>query len=60
LGFQSLLHPLRYAVCLRKYNTPTNLENTLALAAQKHGRRWVLIETVPEYAEIARRRLASA
>jgi len=33
---------------------------TLALAAQKHGRRWVLIETVPEYAEIARRRLAQS
>ena len=31
---------------------------TLALAARKHGRRWVLIETVAEYAEIARRRLA--
>ncbi|HJX61574.1 MAG TPA: DNA methyltransferase [Dehalococcoidia bacterium] len=33
---------------------------TLALAAKKHGRRWVLIEAVAEYAEIARRRLAAA
>jgi site-specific DNA-methyltransferase (adenine-specific) len=32
---------------------------TLALAAQKHGRRWTLIESVPEYAEIARQRLDS-
>ncbi|HTE86757.1 MAG TPA: site-specific DNA-methyltransferase [Dehalococcoidia bacterium] len=32
---------------------------TLAVAAQRLGRRWVLIESVPEYAEIARRRLAS-
>lgn len=32
---------------------------TLALAARKHGRDWILIENVPEYAEIARRRLES-
>lgn len=32
---------------------------TLALAARKHGRDWILIENVPEYADIARRRLAS-
>jgi len=30
---------------------------TLAVAARKHGRRWLLIESVPQYAEIARRRL---
>ncbi|HEY8489873.1 MAG TPA: site-specific DNA-methyltransferase, partial [Dehalococcoidia bacterium] len=33
---------------------------TLALAARQHGRRWVLIENVPAYAEIARRRLGLA
>lgn len=31
---------------------------TLAIAAKRHGRRWVLIERLPEYADIARRRLA--
>jgi site-specific DNA-methyltransferase (adenine-specific) len=31
---------------------------TLAVAAQRLGRRWILIESVPEYAEIARRRIA--
>jgi len=30
---------------------------TLALAAERLGRRWVLIESVPEYADLARRRL---
>jgi DNA modification methylase len=29
----------------------------LALAAERLGRQWVLIESVPEYAEIAHRRL---
>jgi DNA modification methylase len=33
---------------------------TLALAAQKHRRDWLLIESVAEYAEIAERRLRSA
>ncbi len=33
---------------------------TLALAASKHGRDWLLIENVPEYAEIAQRRLEAA
>jgi site-specific DNA-methyltransferase (adenine-specific) len=33
---------------------------TLAVAAERLGRRWVVIESVPEYAEIARRRLAAA
>lgn len=32
---------------------------TLAIAAAKHGRDWLLIENVPEYAEIAERRLRS-
>ncbi len=32
---------------------------TMAVAAERLQRRWVLIESVPEYAEIARRRLAS-
>jgi site-specific DNA-methyltransferase (adenine-specific) len=30
---------------------------TLAVAAARHGRRWLLIESVAEYAEIARRRI---
>ena len=30
---------------------------TLAVAAQRHERRWTLIESVPEYAELARKRL---
>ena len=30
---------------------------TLAVAAQHHGRRWALIESVPAYAELARKRL---
>jgi site-specific DNA-methyltransferase (adenine-specific) len=30
---------------------------TLAVAAKKHGRDWLLIESVAEYAEIAERRL---
>jgi DNA modification methylase len=30
---------------------------TLAVAAQKHGRDWLLIERVPEYARVARQRL---
>jgi DNA modification methylase len=33
---------------------------TLALAAAKHGRDWLLIESVPEYAEIAERRIRAA
>ncbi|MBI5283813.1 MAG: site-specific DNA-methyltransferase [Chloroflexi bacterium] len=33
---------------------------TLAVAAAKHGRDWLLIESVPEYAEIAERRLGAA
>jgi site-specific DNA-methyltransferase (adenine-specific) len=33
---------------------------TLAIAAQKHGRDWLLVESVDEYAEIAQRRLAEA
>jgi site-specific DNA-methyltransferase (adenine-specific) len=32
---------------------------TLALAAAKHDRRWLLIESVEEYADIARRRIAA-
>ena len=32
---------------------------TMALAAQRLGRRWILIESVPEYADLARRRLAN-
>lgn len=32
---------------------------TLAIAAQRLGRRWILIESVPEYADLARRRLAA-
>lgn len=32
---------------------------TLALAAEKHARRWLLIESVDEYAEIARRRVVA-
>lgn len=32
---------------------------TLAVAAQKHARDWLLIESVPEYAAIAERRLQS-
>jgi site-specific DNA-methyltransferase (adenine-specific) len=30
---------------------------TLAVAAARHGRRWVLVESVPEYAQLARRRV---
>jgi site-specific DNA-methyltransferase (adenine-specific) len=33
---------------------------TLGLAAAKHGREWLMIESVSEYAEIARRRIAAA
>ena len=33
---------------------------TLAVAAQKHERDWLLIENVPEYADLARRRLELA
>lgn len=33
---------------------------TLALAAAKHGREWLLIESVPAYADIARRRIVAA
>jgi DNA modification methylase len=33
---------------------------TLAVAAAKHGREWLLIENVPGYAEIAQRRLDAA
>ena len=33
---------------------------TLALAAAKHGRDWLLIENVPEYAAIAQRRIEAA
>ena len=32
---------------------------TLAVAAAKHGREWLMIESVPEYAEIARTRIAA-
>ncbi len=32
---------------------------TLAVAAAKHGREWLMIESVPEYAEIARARIAA-
>ena len=32
---------------------------TLGVAAAKHGRDWLMIESVPEYAEIAERRLRS-
>jgi site-specific DNA-methyltransferase (adenine-specific) len=32
---------------------------TLGVAASKHGRDWLMIESVPEYAEIARKRLAA-
>jgi DNA modification methylase len=32
---------------------------TLALAARRHDRRWLLIESVPRYVEMARRRLAA-
>lgn len=33
---------------------------TLAVAAAKHGRDWLLIENVPEYAAIAQRRIEAA
>ncbi len=33
---------------------------TLAVAAAKHGREWLMIESVPEYAAIARSRIAAA
>jgi len=33
---------------------------TLAVAAARHGRRWTLIESVPEYADIAERRIDAA
>ena len=33
---------------------------TLGVAAAKHGREWLMIESVPEYAAIARKRLAAA
>ena len=33
---------------------------TLALAAAKHERDWLLIESVPEYAELAQRRIRAA
>jgi site-specific DNA-methyltransferase (adenine-specific) len=33
---------------------------TLAVAARRHGRDWLLIENVAEYAEIARRRIEAA
>ena len=33
---------------------------TLALAAERHNRRWLLIESNPKYVEIARRRLAAS
>jgi site-specific DNA-methyltransferase (adenine-specific) len=33
---------------------------TLALAAERHGRRWLLIESEARYVEIARQRLATA
>jgi len=33
---------------------------TLAVAAQRHDRRWVLIESVAEYAKLARRRVKAA
>jgi len=33
---------------------------TLGVAAAKHGRDWLMIESVPEYAEIAERRIAAA
>jgi site-specific DNA-methyltransferase (adenine-specific) len=33
---------------------------TLGVAAGKHGREWLMIESVPEYASIARQRLAQA
>ena len=32
---------------------------TLGVAAGKHGRDWLMIESVPEYADIARKRLAA-
>ncbi|MBF6599428.1 MAG: site-specific DNA-methyltransferase [Dehalococcoidia bacterium] len=33
---------------------------TLAVAAAKHGRRWLLVESVAEYADIAERRIEAA
>ena len=33
---------------------------TLGVAAAKHGREWIMIESVPEYAAIAEKRLAAA
>ncbi len=33
---------------------------TLAVAAAKHNREWLMIESVPEYVEIARSRIAAA
>jgi DNA modification methylase len=33
---------------------------TLAVAAERHGRRWLLIESQARYVEIARQRLAAA
>jgi site-specific DNA-methyltransferase (adenine-specific) len=32
---------------------------TLAIAAERHGRRWLLIESEPQYVEMARQRLAA-
>ena len=32
---------------------------TLAVAARRHDRRWLLIESVGRYVEMARRRLAA-
>jgi site-specific DNA-methyltransferase (adenine-specific) len=39
---------------------PFGGSGTLALAARKHERDWLLIENVPEYADLARRRLELA
>lgn len=33
---------------------------TLAVAAERHGRRWLLIESEARYVEMARQRLAAA
>jgi DNA modification methylase len=40
-------------------STPNLGAGTLALAARRNGRRWLLVETVPRYVEMARRRLAA-
>jgi site-specific DNA-methyltransferase (adenine-specific) len=51
---------------LEKYSKPDDLvldpflgSGTTAIACQKTGRRYIGIEKIPEYCEIARRRIAA-